>query len=484
MPTPTILGWPSYCLHRLKEPRRSYPWPPDAAIDRDLAIAVSSFAPGGEVVKDGQVFTVVGVTDFTPNSHGRPTAVTEPLANSQLIGLCSACNHLGAGVEGPCPLCGSERFRVVDLREPAGFRASPPRDFDGNFSWSARMVTARATTDLKALRHTTWRSAELYTGPGRRYIVNDNDGGGFAFRKASGSWGGYVVPQDTDPAARGFGDPVQAALGAVLPTDFLFIGPRATTDPRRGIRLGLDEPRPRFRVDLHQGRRAAWYSLAFLLRTAAAEFLDVDPRELIAGVHPGPHDEGTALYAFLADALENGAGFSTHLGEFIPEFTEHVGRFLGDLTGSAHADACATSCYGCLRDYDNMVFHPLLDWRLGADLFAVLSGGQLTLASSAVHRERVSLGGLRALYDGAFLLPDAAVIGVRVRRTPYAIVARHPLEACEESLVSPRLGPALDAALAHAGDPSRIIVTDWFTAERSPLLIVQQVTPRRRRSPA
>ncbi|MEV7012928.1 hypothetical protein [Streptosporangium sp. NPDC051022] len=48
--------------------------------------------------------------------------------------------------------------------------------------------------------------------------------------------------------------------------------------------------------------------------------------------------------------------------------------------------------------------------------------------------------------------------------------------------MSPRLEPALDAALAHAGDPSRVVVTDWFTVERSPLLIVQQVSSRRKRS--
>ncbi|MET8046563.1 DEAD/DEAH box helicase [Streptosporangium sp. NPDC005286] len=465
----------------LKEPSRSYPWPPDATVDRDLALAVSSFAPGSEIVKDGEVFTVVGVTDFVPNSYGKPRPIPEPLTNQRMIGLCSACNHLGPGKEGPCPLCGFERFRVVDLREPVGFRASPPRDFDGNFSWSARMVTARATTDLDALRPTSWRAAKLYSGPGKRYIVNDNDGEGFAFRKASGNWGGYVVPQDVDPTAKGFGEPVRAALGAVLPTDFLFVGPRATTDPEQGLRLGLDLPRPRFRADLHQGRRAAWYSLAFLLRTAAAEFLDVDPRELIAGVHPGPHREGTALYAFLADALENGAGFSTHLGEVAEEFTGHVARFLADLTDPAHADACETSCYGCLRDYDNMVFHPLLDWRLGADLFTVLSDAPLALTASSARRERVSLGGLQALYDGTFLLPDMGVMGMKARRAPYAIVVRHPLEACEEDLTSPRLKTALEAALTHAGDPSRVIVTDWFTAERSPLLVVQQVNSRPRR---
>ncbi|MEV7012929.1 DUF1998 domain-containing protein [Streptosporangium sp. NPDC051022] len=198
----------------------------------------------------------------------------------------------------------------------------------------------------------------------------------------------------------------------------------------RGLRLGLDEPRPRFRADLHQGRRAAWYSLAFLLRTAAAEFLDVDPRELIAGVHPGPHRDGTALYAFLADALENGAGFSTHLGEVAGEFTEHVARFLKDLAVPAHADTCETSCYGCLRDYDNMVFHPLLDWRLGADLFAVLSGGRLTPTNWAVRRElgRAPRTGVAGRTAGVVRreVPSTGRRGHRNEGTAHAVRHRGP----------------------------------------------------------
>ncbi|WP_214105065.1 DEAD/DEAH box helicase [Acrocarpospora catenulata] len=467
----------------LEEPKRSYPWPPDETIDRDLALAVSSFAPGSEIVKDGQVFTVVGVTDFIPSTRGKPTPVPDPLENPRTIGLCPQCSHLSEdGTRSACPLCGFTDFRVVDLREPAGFRASPPDDFDGNFSWSARMVAARATTTFDKLTHTSLRAAELYSGPGKRYVINDNAGNGFVFRRATGSWGGYVVPTDVDPTAKGFGEALTAAIGAVLPTDFLFIGPRTTIDEVQGLRLGLENPTPRFAADLHQGRRAAWYSLAFLLRTAAAEFLDVDPRELIAGVHPAPHADGTAFYAFLSDALENGAGFSTHLGEVAPAFAQHVEQFLGGLAESKHADLCQTSCYGCLRDYENMVYHPLLDWRLGADLFRVLSGEKLQHTQATLARERTSLGGVQALFEGEFLQPDAGVLGVQVRRKPYAVVVRHPLEACEVSLTSPRLRSALDAAAEYAGDPSRVIVSDWFTAERSPLLIVEQLTARPKRS--
>ncbi|MFJ6772816.1 DEAD/DEAH box helicase, partial [Kitasatospora sp. NPDC091257] len=50
----------------LKVPQRRSPWPPDNTIDRDIAMSVSQFAPGSEVVKDGQVFTVDGITDFEP----------------------------------------------------------------------------------------------------------------------------------------------------------------------------------------------------------------------------------------------------------------------------------------------------------------------------------------------------------------------------------------------------------------------------------
>lgn len=491
-----MFGFPTRVRYLyLKRPERSHPWPPEETVDRDLAFAVSSFAPDSEIVKDGQVFTVVGVTDFAPSSRGKPQPIPEPLRNPQLIGLCSYCNYLGSsdptGQSDPtiCPLCDEPAYRTVEMREPAGFRASPPRDFDGNFAWSARTVMARATTDFGTLRHSAWRSAVIYWGPGKRYVINDGSGSGFRFRLAKGNdWGGYVVrvPEEIDPTATGYGPGLNLALGSVLPTDFFFVGPGATTDPARGLRLNFGDPKPRFGADLNQGRRAAWYSLAFLLRSAAAAFLDVDPRELIAGVHPGPHHDGKAYYAFLADALENGAGFSTHLGDVIDDFTARVTSFLDDLTDPGHAATCQTSCYGCLRDYENMVYHPLLDWRLGAELFSLLSGGDLVDGPSATARERTALDSVRSVLGGEFLLPDSAVIGTRVRGRPYAIVARHPLETCEVTLTSPRLAPAIAAALKYAEDPSRVIVTDWFTAERNPLLVVQQAQhrPKRRKKPS
>src|SRR5205823_3800566 len=81
---------------------------------------------------------------------------------------------------------------------------------------------------------------------------------------------------------------------------------------------------------------------------------------------------------FLSDALENGAGYCTHLGaparfEEVLEFITGGGTppddsFWRPLVDSPHEDDCATSCHRCLREFGNMAYHPLLDWRTGLDM--------------------------------------------------------------------------------------------------------------------
>lgn len=471
----------------LERPLRSTPWPPGQGVDRDIALAISQFAPGSETVRDGQVYTVTGVTEFEPQRRSSPQPIPEALAHSRALGLCPNCNHTAeaprdatAGNAGPCPLCGSAAYRVVDLREPAGFRAGEPRDFDGTFAWSPRTVSARATADLSNLPQTSWRAAAVYAGPGTRYIVNDNNGDQFEFRRALGPWGGYVAvgARENDTDGRAVGDPLHVALGAALPTDFLFLGPQAAVDQARGYRLNLEVGPPLYGGDVSYGRRAAWYSLAFLLRSAAAGFLDVHPQELQAGIHPAPRNGRTAVYAFLADALENGAGFSSHLGSagVFPEFAGLIQRRLGELSEPNHAALCTSSCYDCLRDYANMAYHPLLDWRLASELFGVLEGGELPATG---RREDAALGSLQSLLDGERLDAQSPAFTCKIKGRRAAVVVKHPLEACEQELVSPRLHAALDAAHAYTGDATRVIVTDWLTLDKSPLAVIERLTQRR-----
>src|SRR3546814_950074 len=99
--------------------------------------------------------------------------------------------------------------------------------------------------------------------------------------------------------------------------------------------------------------RSALYSLAFMMRRAAAVYLDIQDYELKAGIRS---QEDPALGSvvgqiFLCDTLENGAGYATHLGE--PAISEQLlqmivpnshWQFHDRLVDQAHAGACDTSC--------------------------------------------------------------------------------------------------------------------------------------------
>ncbi len=476
-----MFGFPTQVrLLHLSRPTRSFPWPPDDVVDRDLSIALSQFAPGSEIVRDGWVHTVVGVTSFQPSYRG-VSPLPEPLVQQRHLGLCMDCNHVDELVDidavALCPACGRGGYRVVQVRQPLGFRAGAARDFDGAFTWSPRRIVARVTSDLDRLREeTTQQNLVALSGQGDRYIVNDNLGRMFTFARAGHDWGGYlettVVDHLDDPRIRvPRGEVTRAALGAVLHTDLFFLGSHTPTPPAGGLRLNLRRVAPRVAADLTHGLRTAWYSLAFLLRSAAAEHLDIQPQEIIAGIHSAARGGEQTFYAFLADTLENGAGFSSHLGEAdeLGRFLDTVQRYLAVLERAGHADDCMSSCYQCLRDYTNMAYHPLLDWRIARDLLGVLRHGLLTPGPD--RAERALAGWLKAQPAMREVATPAPSCLVASGPRQAALVVKHPLEAFDQAVASPRIAKTVDVLAAEGIEPDRVVVADFHTMEASPMLV-------------
>src|SRR5207248_1362351 len=130
-------------------------------------------------------------------------------------------------------------------------------------------------------------------------------------------------------------------------------------------------------------RRAAWFSLAFLLREAAVRYLDVQSQEMRAGIRvarPVARAEGEV---FLADVLENGAGYANHIGapSVFEDVLQEARTFMTKkLELSPHAELCDSSCYDCLREFRNMAYHPLLDWRLARDMLDLVENGKLNMS--------------------------------------------------------------------------------------------------------
>ena len=301
-----------------------------------------------------------------------------------------------------------------------------------------------------------------------------NDNGGKDFRFAEGkwsngwAWGGLVsVDLAEDPVRAADlnlpaiveGTEEQVALGATYVTDVLLVS--LTTQPS-GISL---DP-------FSAARQAAWYSLGFLLREAAVRTLDVQSQELRVGLRVARPGGSVTTELFLADSLENGAGYCTHLGstEQFSHVLAEAATFVAELETGTHASRCDSSCYDCLRDYYNMAYHPLLDWRLARDMQGLLEKSEFD--TSLWEDEETDLAAsFSADFGGAPLQLDGGVWAVDLPSPQPLVILSHPLEnTLNEDVVPERLALAIgDAEMRGlAGDDRPITFADTFNLIRRP----------------
>lgn len=458
-----MFGFPTRIrfLHH-ERPRRAYPWPPEGVIDRELDIAISQFAPGSETVKDGLIHTAIGVVDYRP--HGN-NVIEEPgpLGPVITVGQCASCQAVDGSQPPPasCAVCGATTaqdpgYRVIDLAQPAGFRTwgGTSRDFDGTFEWTPR--ASRPKMGVTPLPGNQRANFEVWAGQETVYVVNDNDGRLFAFEKLV--QGETWATQEAFAASGINNPPVDAAVGSdqralasVKLTDVMVLGvsnwPVGLQKSPAGVG-GLEV-------------RAALFSFGFLLRRAAADYLDVHERELNVGVRVLHDAAGDIIgQVFISDSLENGAGYASLLGQ--PQEAEHLLQYvLGQppqattfydfLVGQQHsgpgANSCKTSCPDCLRDFSNLPYHPILDWRLGLDV------ARLALDASAPVDFTVSYWqGLDAAVAGPYFaaMPgwqQVTIAGLQAGSHGNVMeIITHPLWDTDPN----RFGPQLVAAHAQA----------------------------------
>lgn len=398
-----MFGFPTRVRNLYHErPSLDHGWPPGrGVIDRQLDIAISQFAPGAQTLKDDELHTAVGVVDYR-RFGGTVVTAPDPLARSVAVGVCRRCQALvpNPADHGGCPYCSAARsdsgYRTVELNEPPGFTTwfQIRPEFTGGFEFTPRALRARigSSPNLPSAA----RNFTVDAGSQRVYRVNDNDGSDFLFRKLANLdvWMTEAAFEQalqdlprvdragiSDPRYDDAVDPLRRALAAIANTDVLTAG---IADVPVGLCLNPAVAEA----------RAGWYSFGFLVRRAAAVSMDVAESELDLGIQPvmdfsSPFAPPSAR-VFLSDALENGAGYCTHLGEparfeqlldFIVRDVPPNDSFWRPLVGSPHEEECASSCHRCLRDFGNMAYHPLLDWRTGLDMvrLALDPGAQIDL---------------------------------------------------------------------------------------------------------
>lgn len=368
-------------------------WPPEMGIvDRNLDVAISQFAPGSQTVKDKAVHTACGVVELHPQGNtiaSAPGLVPALSQGNPSLGLCSNCQAviypytllnqpLPGGQRSPtvqCPVCRvNDALRCIDAREPKGFFTDlQPEDFDGQFEWQPRSTRPSLSIGANVGTPTSVLNASVSAFNDNIISVNDNGGeGGFDFQQATvfgqQKSGAYAVSPDPNSQVGTSGLAYRVALLSRRKTDILLVN--------------LNQwPSGVFADPTTVTGRAAWYSFAFWLRVASASLLDVDALELQAGFRSLEQNGAIIGQAFLCDQLENGAGYCRFLAQ-PNEFQQLMRLADPSIQGSiarqwmnpqGHRSDCDTSCNLCLRDYQNLAYHGLLDWRLALDMARLLS---------------------------------------------------------------------------------------------------------------
>ncbi|QKE84395.1 DEAD/DEAH box helicase [Arthrobacter sp. NEB 688] len=437
--------------------------------DRSLDMAVSMFAPGAQVVRDGSIHTVAGFAAWDVRGFGRPQP-RDPLGPRKNVGQCGACG--AARLDPPsevCEICGGA-LAAIPLHQPLGFRTTyQSRDYDDENDASPTAgapmlsVGSEPTSESPVLgcRISAYDQASLIQ-------VNDNRGRLFPIaRQFDGSW--IVTDEALFPDLKSWPPAARAeeeiAIGEIRTTDVLTIRLQTARLPRGFLSRSASHV---------PAGRAAYWSLAEVLRRGAKRLLDVDPQELISGLHPLPDG---SMSVFIADSLDNGAGYASEIGQAatFEEFVKRLSKELADEYTDARHVQCTSSCPDCLRSYDNRRLHGALDWRLALDMLDLVNDQPISLERWLAPAAAVA----RALTESEFLdlagdtTQDGQVYVAR-RDRKAAVLLGHPLWDVEADYWTEDQAAAVDELENDLGF-GEVHVEDVFTAVRRPLAVVRRL---------
>jgi DEAD/DEAH box helicase domain-containing protein len=363
-------------------------------LDRSIEQAIVDYAPGSERIWDKRLLTPIGLVG--PIKHKYKNyweSYTGPVGETTWQIFCRECrnlnvknitieNAIGKQDIEECPTChldASAYLAVVpngfmtdfDISKPAG------RGQSNGASGSVTFVASPAIEGIKSLPNGGVLLA--FANQQKVYrITQRKDLKSFAFKKQDYRQSPNGQRLNTSMWIQDDNsEDICASLAASKTTDLL------------SIRL-LDRPGLSF-FDKEKElscRKAAWYSAATILQRAIALELDVDSMDIeIASVHKYTKSDDTERGAelYLCDEHPNGAGLvdwaKNKWSELLSGCIDPKNSKEFSKLGRYIRDECSRSLIKgqewrspdlLLKGFRNRHLHPLLDWRLGLELLAVM----------------------------------------------------------------------------------------------------------------
>lgn len=354
--------------------------PAEDVVTRDIDMALNSFAPGHEIVKDKKVYKAVGIVDYEYNKN---THLIQPKFNSlnkykQPLTRCKSCGYstITNNEESiSCPVCGNE-METAKICSPLGFcvdYSMPAEDFNGSYDWYSpnsdiKLDCENSLTECPRVNNLVIRN-NIIPSQGLVHLVNDNNGD--FYKLGLNNKGIYVSRSAYD-------EEYGKSLKLEYESKYAFISSKSTGVLALSIADTADNiclsPLLGDNVNSY-AVRATFLSWGYLVRKAISNYLDIDSSEFNVGFYISPLTQKAEV--FFVEQLENGAGYCNYLSgrrysnvplNAIVQPLLEGGNIYEQLMSHDHKHGCTSSCYDCIRDYSNQAVHGLLDWRLGLDL--------------------------------------------------------------------------------------------------------------------
>ncbi|GAB4273535.1 MAG: DEAD/DEAH box helicase [Deferrisomatales bacterium] len=348
---------------------RSYP-------TRDLPMAIREYAPGNDVVIDGQVFTSEGVT---LNWHIPPgDGEVREVQALRWAWRCRTCGASGTRAQKPdrclAPDCEGTTLRLIPYLQPAGFAVGwaykPHNDL------SRRRYVPVETPWITAGEAPWLPLPQLELGRYRqssRGRIFHRSGGthrnGFAICLRCGR-ADSEVPGEKEELPPSLVDHYRLRGGEEVGQAGRCVGNDQSHAILRRQWLGVESVTDVFELQLQDpatGRpmddESAVYSVAVALRQALAEFLGVVEREIGCAAVPSrtPGDAKT-FSAVLFDTASGGAGYVAQAAERLPHLLRRAREVL------ECPRECDRACHSCLLTYDTQFQSDRLDRHAGLEV--------------------------------------------------------------------------------------------------------------------
>jgi len=374
------------------------------APERDIAIALSEYAPGRSITIDKKIFKSGGIY-ANPRPRGFETNQAEFYFNNNEyykdICICSECNWFGLDQEdsqrSTCPYCGSSIVKNKMLR-PWGF--SPVRgdevkfeDEDEQYTYAEAPYYAYVPEDTSMDNY--GRSRIRFANLPDRKVLTVNMGKSKNGFNVCRKCGGAEVADTTSNGAFSFSQPYHdnhplCRHDGTVATG-IFLGYEFLTDMFM-LDISYDSTKLVGNRNAEEGSilRASVTTLHEAFKKAISLVLDIDYNEISGGWRPRIKSNGDShIEMFFYDNLTSGAGYSSLIGSILDKMLNRARIILSECE-------CSRTCKNCLDNFWNQRKHQLFDRHLGLQLLNYAEFGQFPDEYDA-DEQQVFLAPLRKL---------------------------------------------------------------------------------------